>query len=213
MAKKKSRLRIFTRKFLLAIHLLVSILFLYPIFFSPFSIIWVNGFLGIAAPYLVAIELLLLIVWLLAKPRYSLISLLSLVLGWKTVMVLIAWHPGTPFLQQRKANVLRVASWNVKEFNGNAKTIAGHKIRAEEIAYSVQKWQPDVICLQEYNTKERLGDAANHAQYFEKNYPYSFFSKEETTIWNGKNSRINHFSSSIYFDLPAWFPNDLLLLP
>lgn len=181
MAKKKSRLRIVIRQILLAIHLLVTILFLYPIFFTPFRFLWVNGFLGIAAPYLVVLELVLLLVWLLAKPTYAIFSILSLVLGWKTIMVLVAWHPGTPFAANKKTNLLRVASWNVKEFNGNANMIAGHKIRAEEIAYSVQKWNPDIICLQEYNTKERKGDAANHVQYFEKKYPYSFFSKDYRT--------------------------------
>lgn len=181
MAKKKSKLRILAKQFLLAIHVLVSVLFLYPIYFKPFQFIWINGFLGIASPYLVVVELLLLLVWLLAKPLYALISLICLGLGWSVLVVLFAWHPGTPFAQQKKGSVLRIANWNIKEFNGNAKTITGYKIRAEEIAYSIQKWQPDIICLQEYNTKEKVGDAANHAQYFEKNYPHSFFSKDYKT--------------------------------
>jgi len=193
MAKKKSKLRLVIRQLLLAINLLVSVLFLYPIFLSPFPFLWVNGFLGIAAPYLVLLELILLVGWLMAKPTYAILSFLSLALGWQTIMVLVAWHPGTPFAQKKKPNVLRVASWNVKEFNGNAKNISGHKIRAEEIAYSVQKWQPDIICLQEYNTKELKGDAANHAQYFENKYPYSFFSKDYRT------SDLGYFAGCIIF--------------
>ncbi|MEY2646375.1 MAG: hypothetical protein RL158_351, partial [Bacteroidota bacterium] len=35
MAKKKSRLRIFIKKFLLVLNILVTVLFLYPIFFNP----------------------------------------------------------------------------------------------------------------------------------------------------------------------------------
>jgi hypothetical protein len=178
MAKKKSRFRIFIKKFLLVINILVTALFLYPIFFHPLPFIWTNGFLGIAAPYLILVELLLIILWLLAKPILALFPLISLIIGWNVITVLFAWHPGTAFSAKRKNNQLRVASCNIKEFNGSEEMVAGHKFRAEEIAYSIQKWDPDVICLQEYNTKEKPNDAANHALYFEKQYPYSFFSKE-----------------------------------
>jgi endonuclease/exonuclease/phosphatase family metal-dependent hydrolase len=56
------------------------------------------------------------------------------------------------------------------------------KLRTQDIAYSIQKWNPDIICMQEYNTNERAQDIANHAQYFEKNYPYSFYSKDYQNI-------------------------------
>ena len=181
MAKKKSRLRIFIKRFLLVFNILVTTLFLYPIFFNPLPLIWINGFLGIAAPYLIVLELLLIILWLLAKPILALFPLISLAIGWKVISVLFAWHPGTPFPSKRKNNQLRVASWNIKEFNGSEEMAAGHKFRAEEIAYSIQKWDPDIIALQEYNTKEKPNDAANHALYFEKKYPYAFFSKDYQT--------------------------------
>jgi hypothetical protein len=159
MAKKRSRLRVFIKKFLLVLNILVTALFLYPIFFHPLPFIWINGFLGIATPYLILLELLLIILWLLAKPIFVLLPLLSLIIGWKVISVLFAWHPGTAFYSKRKNNQLRVASWNIKEFNGSEEMSAGHKFRAEEIAYSIQKWDPDIICLQEYNTKERPNDA------------------------------------------------------
>ena len=93
MAKKKSRLRIFIKKFLLVLNILVTVLFLYPIFFNPLPLIWINGFLGIAAPYLIVLELLLIILWLLAKPILALLPLISLALGWKLISVLFAWLP------------------------------------------------------------------------------------------------------------------------
>lgn len=181
MAKRKSRIRNWTKRILLVVHILISILFLYPLFFAPISFIWVNGFLGIAAPYLVVAEILFFFIWLVAKPIISIFSIITLVIGWNTMLSLFAWHPGTPFSQKKKNDILRIASWNVKEFNGNQKIITVHKFRAEEIAYSIQKWNPDIICMQEYNTKEHADDAANHAQYFEKKYPHSFFSKDYQT--------------------------------
>jgi endonuclease/exonuclease/phosphatase family metal-dependent hydrolase len=178
---KKSRIRIFGKGLLLSVHLILVLLLLYPQFFMPLGWIWVNGFLSLLAPYIIVLHLLFLFIWLIAKPILSLISVATLGIAYPTILVLFAWHPGTPFPIKRKNNHLRVASWNIKEFNGSEEMAAGHKFRAEEIAYSIQKWDPDIIALQEYNTKEKPNDAANHALYFEKKYPYAFFSKDYQT--------------------------------
>jgi len=177
---KKSRIRNLGKRALFLLNLLVSILFLYPLFFSPISFIWLNGFLGLMAPYLVAIEILLLMLWLIAKPIFSLFPFLSLVIGWKIILVLFAWHPGIPFAKKKKDNTLRVISWNVKGFNGNTPA-TNLKLRTQEIAYSIQKWEPDIVCLQEYNTNERPNDIANHSVYFTKKLPNYFFSKDFQT--------------------------------
>ena len=174
---KKSRIRLLGKKTLIVINVLVTVLLLYPVFFSPTSFIWLNGFLGLITPYLLVIEILLLIFWIIAKPIWALLSLVGLFLGWKLIMVLVGWHPGIAFPQKKKDNTLRIVSWNVKGFNGLLQK-STMKLRTQEIVYSIQKWSPDIICLQEYNTNERPGDIGNHAQYFEADYPYSFFSKD-----------------------------------
>ena len=180
---KKSRIRILAKKSLLVINILTCILFLYPLFVTPLPLIWINGFLGLITPYLVAINIVLFIFWLIAKPFLSLVSLLSLLVGWKTIFVLLAWHPGNAFSEKKKENTLRIMSWNVKGFNG-VETTSPIKIRTEDIAYSILKWEPDIICMQEYNTNERPNDIANHANYFTKKYPYSFFSKDYSNPFN-----------------------------
>lgn len=181
MPKKKSKIRSITKLVLLWVNVMVSVLILYPQFFQPLSFIWVNGFLRLMLPYLMLIEFLLIISWLVAKPILALIPIGTLMIGWQSLFVLFAWHPGGRFTPHKKAEYVRIASWNIKEFNGNESNLSQHKLRTEEIAYSIQKWNPDIICLQEYNTKELLGDPANHATYFTKKYPYYFFSKDYTT--------------------------------
>jgi endonuclease/exonuclease/phosphatase family metal-dependent hydrolase len=180
MAKKKSYIRVLGKKILIFLNLLDSILLVYPLFFNPISFIWINGFLGLITPYLLVIEVLFLFFWIIVKPILSLPSLLSLVFSWKLFIIIIGWHPGTPFTKNKKENTLRIISWNVKGFNGLVPNTT-LKFRTQEIAYSIQKWNPDIICMQEYNTNDRKGDIANHAQYFEKQFPYSFFSKDYYT--------------------------------
>ena len=174
---KKSRIRRIGKKIFLIVQLLLTFLFLYPLFIKPLSLIWINGFLGLLAPYIVIAQLLLFIFWLLAKPSLSLIPLFTLAIGWETLFSLVAWHPGMNMAQKKKDNICRVISWNVKGFNGNQAT-STLKLRTQDIAYSIQKWNPDIICMQEYNTNDRPNDIANHATYFNKNYPYNYFSKD-----------------------------------
>ncbi len=174
---KKSKARSFGKKIIIYFNLIVSILLLYPLFFTPPTYIWINGFLALLAPYLIAIEILLILFWLIAKPLLSMLPLITLALGGQIVLVLFAWHPGTPFAQKKKDNTLRILSWNVKGFNGIMPS-NNLKLRSEDMSYSIQKWNPDIICLQEYNTNERPNDIANHAIYFIKKYPYYFFSKD-----------------------------------
>jgi hypothetical protein len=77
---KKSRIRRIGKKIFLILQLLLTFLFLYPLFIKPLPFIWINGFLGLLAPYIVIAQLLLFIFWLLAKPWLSLIPLLTLVI-------------------------------------------------------------------------------------------------------------------------------------
>ena len=190
---KKSRIRIFGKGLLLYVHLMLVVLLLYPQFFMPLGFIWVNGFLSLLAPYIVVLHLLFLFIWLIAKPILSLISVTTLAIAYPTILVLFAWHPGTPFSQKKKDNSLRIISFNVKEFNGNTPQPIGHKLRTEDIAASIQKWDPDIICLQEYNTKELKNDIANHATYFDQKYPYSFFSKDHQI------NEANYFAGNIIY--------------
>lgn len=174
---KKSSIRIFSKKLFLGIHLIISVVLLYPIIFTPLSFIWINGFFGLAVPYLIIAQLLFLFFWLVAKPIISLISFVTLAVSWKTLIALVAWHPGTNLSLNKRDNNIRIISWNVKGFNGNQAS-SPLKLRTQDIAYSIQKWNPDIICLQEYNTNEKPKDIGNHSSYFSKQYPYSFFSKD-----------------------------------
>ena len=190
---KKSRIRIFGKGLLLSLHLLLVLLLLYPQFFNPLEFIWVNGFLSLLAPYLIVVHVLFLFIWLVAKPILSFISVATLAVAYPTILMLFAWHPGTPFPQKKKDNSLRITSFNVKEFNGNIAQPLGHKLRTEDIAASIQKWDPDIICMQEYNTKELKHDIANHAAYFDQKYPYSFFSKDHQI------NQANYFAGCIVY--------------
>lgn len=104
---KKSRIRIVGKKIILMLHLLVSLLLLYPIYIQPLPLIWINGFLTLTAPYLIVIEILFFIFWLIAKPLLSLISVGTLGLAWTVLNALFAWHPGSVAAMKKKGKFFK----------------------------------------------------------------------------------------------------------
>ena len=172
----KNVFRRITKSILISINVIASLLFLVTClspYISPASW-WINGFTGLIFPYLVLTMILFTIFWLLAKPKLVWVPLLTLALGWQQISVVFAWHPGAGFSKRRHDNILRVVNWNVRGFNGLSKNQEIKKFIPTEIATSIMKLQPDVICLQEFNNANN----ADNISLFTKQYKYHYFSKD-----------------------------------
>lgn len=165
-----------TKTLLVTINVIVSLLFLVACL-SPYvnpARWWLNGFTGLIVPYLLLVLIFYVIFWLLAKPRMVWIPLLTLALGWQQIIVLFAWHPGAGFSKRRHDNILRIIDWNVQSFNGLSRIPDVKRRIPNEMAASIQKLQPDVICLQEFNNAKH----ADNISLLSKTYRYHYFSKD-----------------------------------
>ncbi len=172
----KSPVRKFAKSILLSINGIIVLFFLFACL-SPYlnpTIWWLNGFNGLIVPYLILLLLFFLIFWLYVKPVLALIPLLTLAIGWQQLSVVFAWHPGAGFTNRKHDNVTRVVSWNVKSFNGLSNSREIKKLIPNELAASAMKLNPDVICMQEFNSAL----TANNISLFKKQYPYHFFSRD-----------------------------------
>ncbi len=165
-----------TKTGLLIINGIVAVLFLIACL-SPYlnpAKWWVIGFTGLIVPYLVLALILLIIAWLIAKPVFSIIPIIVLLIGWNQLYVLFAWHAGSPFVKHKHDAELRIVDWNVQSFNGMTKNKNFKKMVRTEVAESIFKFHPDVICLQEFNH----GISEDNISLFSRQYPYHFFSKD-----------------------------------
>ena len=70
---------------------------------------------------------------------------------------------------------------------------SANTLKAIEKVREAAKKGANIICLQEYNTKELKNDIANHATYFDQKYPYSFFSKDHQI------NEANYFAGNIIY--------------
>ena len=159
-----------------SINLLIVLLFLggcLSVYLNPASW-WITGFTGLIMPYLVVFLILFTIFWVGVKPVFALIPVITLIIGWKQLYVLFAWHPAEGFIKHKHDDDIRLINWNVQSFNGLNKNRYAKKMMRIELAESIQKFTPDIICLQEFNN----GPGTDNISLFKKKYPYHFFSKD-----------------------------------
>lgn len=135
---------------------------------------WIAGFAGLAVPYLILALIFLLIIWLVIKPVWALLPLLTLGIGWQQLSVVFAWHPGAGFSKRKPENTLRLIDWNVQSFNGLARSKDAKKLAPNELAATVLRHEADVVCMQEFNTAR----TADNIAMFSRQFPYHFFSRD-----------------------------------
>ncbi|MBV9989601.1 MAG: endonuclease/exonuclease/phosphatase family protein [Chitinophagaceae bacterium] len=161
---------------LISINILISILFLVACltpYVNPKNW-WITGFAGLAVPYLILVLVFFIIIWLTVRPVWALLPLVTLLVGWQQLSVVFAWHPGAGFSKRKPENSLRLIDWNVQSFNGLSKAKDARKLAPTELAATVLRHQPDIVCMQEFNT----ATAADNISLFSKQYPYYFFSRD-----------------------------------
>ena len=115
----------------------------------------------------------------MANPRYSLISVVALLIAFKNINVFFAFNNPGSFTYKKGPDTLRVASWNVARFvemkrNNNK----GSQARLKMLEL-INQQDADVLCFQEFF--HSLDSAwYQNIDYISKNfnYPYWFYSHD-----------------------------------
>ncbi len=176
MAKKWARQ--ITKTIILTLTIVVSIGFLFTNlspYLSP-TAYPLMGFAALASPYFIPLLLLCIFFWLFAKPIFSLIPLVTLLIGYQQINVFFAFQLRAGFTQAKKKNHIRIINWNIQGFNGLTTNKNSKKLIRNEVAESIAKLNGDIVCLQEFNNSKNT----NNIALFNEKYPYYFFSKDYT---------------------------------
>ncbi len=151
-----------TKKFFIISNSIVAVLFLlgcYGGLFNP-QYWWPLGFLTLGAFYLLALLLFFMVFWVFIKPRWSLISLLAILLAYKPISSIIPFRLATPFIKQKQITATRMMSWNVEHFD-----ILEHKTHPEkklEMLALIKEYEPDIACFQEMVGTDSIPGAINY---------------------------------------------------
>lgn len=150
--KNESGIRRFSRNILLAINifliLLLALAYL-SIYINPATTAFPALF-GLAYPYIAAANVAMVIVWILFRRWYALLSALALAAGFGYIHNFIRFtNQGT-----EEHHELKLMSYNIRLFNFYEET---EKNTHSKMIQLLRKEDPGILCLQEYFVK---GDPA-----------------------------------------------------
>jgi endonuclease/exonuclease/phosphatase family metal-dependent hydrolase len=174
MAGRKVK-RIFNRFFIIINCIFAGIFLtacLVP-YLNP-SVWWFMGLLGIAIPYLALLLVFSIFFWWVVSAGWSLLSILTLLVGWKQLTVLFATHKYETFTEKKDSTYLRIIDWNVRSLVGLSNKADKKRIDRATVPETIITQNPDIICLQEFNNS----DVQNNISPFRNKYPYHYFSKD-----------------------------------
>jgi endonuclease/exonuclease/phosphatase family metal-dependent hydrolase len=175
-------LRSFTKRLFVFFNILAAIFFLLSClapYLNP-QRWWMISLLGLGFGILFLVLLLFLLFWLIAKPRFVLISLIALALGWKSISVFFAFHNPDSFNYQKQTGVLRVVQWNVARFvEWSRNNNKGSQTRLKMMD-QLKEQNADVLCMQEFfhSTDSIYYPNLDYIRN-NLNYPYYYFSWDE----------------------------------
>lgn len=179
MARKYRR---FTKILFLVLHVIAAVVFLLAClapYLDPQGW-WVISLLGLGFALITIVLLLFLLFWLIFKPRYMLISIIPLLIGWKSISVLFGFHISDQFNYDKPKESLRVVHWNVARFtewkrNNNK----GSQTRLKMMD-QLKEQNADVLCLSEFfhSSDSTYYDNLNYVMN-RLGYPYYYYS------WDG----------------------------
>jgi endonuclease/exonuclease/phosphatase family metal-dependent hydrolase len=113
---------------------------------------WLIAFFGLAYPFLLLGNVILIIYWLIRKSKWAFFSIVVIAIGWNILNKNIGLR-GTSSTESRSPNNLRLMTYNVHNFKRyGAKNDISTK---HEILEIISQEQPDIIGLQEFYTRKR----------------------------------------------------------
>lgn len=176
-------LRKFLRRFFITLYILLLILFLSACL-SPFlnpSDWWFFGFLGLIFPYLLILLVVSGICWLFIKPRLGIAALICMLIGWKSVSAVFAFHFMNSFDKEKKEQgTLRVMTWNLRDlYPYEAKITKGIiDMHHQKIFSVIRTYNADVLAIQEFSSIDNIVRFNNIAPLQNMGYKYYYFSRD-----------------------------------
>lgn len=144
--------KLFAKRFFIFLNSLVAFLFLIVclIPYVDVSQWWWVSMLGLGFAFLFLLLVVAIFFWALVDPKYILISLLSLALGYKSIAVLFAVNAPETFRYQKPATTLRVLSWNVARFLELKRNNNSGSQKRQKMFDLIKQQNADVLCFQEF---------------------------------------------------------------
>ncbi|MGV3510258.1 MAG: endonuclease/exonuclease/phosphatase family protein [Sphingobacteriaceae bacterium] len=146
------------RKTLLILNICacVTLLISYAASFISPATFWLIAFAGLAYPFLLLFNVVFAVIWLFKKPVFSLLSLVTILIGWKFLVSTIGFREENAIQVPKSSNdILRVMTWNVHYFRKFEEQTGYDTAIKDQMMDIIRKEQPDILCIQEYSARRK----------------------------------------------------------
>lgn len=186
------------KRFITALFLSITLLCAIGLMFANFAPLvnpqefWFFTLFGLAFPVLLIFNIYFLLHWLYYRKIYFIIPLLLLIFSFNNAKKLIAVNENIK--ADEKTTAFKILSYNVKNFE-----IVNVKSKLDvrkKIADFVVNENPDIMCFQEFYTKDN--SKFENLKYFDENlnFDYNYFNSK----FNFK--KVHHFGVATYSKYP-----------
>lgn len=134
---------------------------------------WPFIFLPYLALPLLLVQVVFLGWWLVAKPKYALLPLLTLLMGWSVNTATFQLN----LRNKAASDGLRVMSYNMGNFRENGWQPELVEDTKNQILALVQTEAPDLLCIQEYHSKQRGEGDVTDRLFYELGFAQGYFEK------------------------------------
>lgn len=167
-------MRKITGKLILYANILAAVLLLLTYtapFINPATLLF-PAFLGLAYPYILLINLVFLVYWVIRFRKELLVSLIAILIGWGHLMNFLPLN-----FSGEKEDTTGHAEKEITIMSYNVRLFDQYKWSKEEnstagIFTLINEKDPDVLCLQEFYTRNHMGQRESDIRRALKKFPY-----------------------------------------
>ena len=181
-------MKIFLTTLLHIAYIVIGLLFFIACFtaFIPSLSFSYAVFFALLFPYLFIALLCIAIGFLFVNRKKSGLFFALLVLGFYNFFHVVAMSPLAGWTMTKDTSAIRIMTWNVSDFINPAKFEFPESLPRRQILETIQEYNPDILCMQEYDNVDSSRDVASVKHELDSlGYHYLLFSGDQTfrTFW------------------------------
>lgn len=131
---------------------------------------WFFSLLGLFFPFLMVLVFLFMLLWVVLRSRWALLSMFALILGFTNIRVLFGFHFSDYFKTEKEENAIRVLTWNIEWFGAHQKS----KENRNKMLEFIKAQNADVLCFQEFLEPGRTKSLSNELAIKKLEYRYCY---------------------------------------
>jgi endonuclease/exonuclease/phosphatase family metal-dependent hydrolase len=133
------------------------------------------AFLALGFPFLAALMIVLILLWLFVRRKIAFFLLLVFFAGYKNLFAAVGLNfHGKKAISTKDSNSLRILTWNVASFSRYATYFAPGQTLPDTIFSYIKNIGPDILCFQEFSDFNPFNSTSNTTVLAQSGYRYYY---------------------------------------